>query len=166
MNAVQAASVFATIANDGVRVEPSLVSAYVNADGSTTSPEAPKTTNVVSPSAARQVRAMLETVVGEGGTAPQAAIPGYRVAGKTGTAQVIGASGGYDGTVIASFIGMAPADKPELVVGVSIFNPRAGRYGGELGAPVFKEVMTYALQSQGVPPTGTKAPNIPLTFSR
>ncbi len=166
VNAVQATSVFATIANDGVRVEPSLVSEYVAADGTTTAPEAPKTTEVVSPSAARQVRAMLESVIGEGGTAPQAAIPGYRVAGKTGTAQVVGANGGYDGSVIASFIGMAPADEPELVVGVSIFNPRAGRYGGELGAPVFKEVMTYALQARGVPPTGTKGPNLPLTFSR
>jgi cell division protein FtsI (penicillin-binding protein 3) len=91
-----------------------------------------------------------------------AAIDGYRVGGKTGTAQK------YDETcrcysgVIASFIGMAPADDPKLVVAVTIVNPRAGRYGGELGGPVFKRVMTYALQARQVPPTGTPAPRLPL----
>ncbi len=69
----------------------------------------------------------------------------------------------YSG-VIASFIGMAPADDPALVVAVSIFNPRVGRFGGELGGPVFKRVMTYALQARQVPPTGTRAPNLALTF--
>ena len=63
---------------------------------------------------------------------------------------------------MASFIGMAPVDAPQLVVAVSIDNPRAGRYGGQLGGPVFKRVMTYALQARQVPPTGTKAPNLPL----
>lgn len=165
VNAVQTASIFSTIANDGVRVQPSLVSEYVQPDGTTVPAPAPKTTQVVSASTARQVRAMLETVVGPGGTAPMAAIPGYRVGGKTGTAQAVAADGrGYDGTVISSFIGMAPADNPSLVIAVTIFNPRAGRFGGELGGPVFKDVMTYALQARAVPPTGTKAPSLPLTF--
>lgn len=164
VNAVQAASVFATIANDGVRVEPSLVAELIHADGTTEQPPAPETTRVVSASTAKQVRAMLEAVVGEGGTAPMAAIPGYRVGGKTGTAQAYNASCGCYSGVIASFIGMAPADDPQLVVAVSIFNPRSGRYGGELGGPVFKRVMTYALQARQVPPTGTDAPNLPLTF--
>ena len=162
VNAVQAASVFATIANDGVRVQPSLVAELVHADGTVEVPPASETTRVVSPSAAKQVRAMLESVVGEGGTAPMAAIPGYRVGGKTGTAQAFNESCRCYSGVVASFIGIAPADDPQLVVAVSIMNPRAGRYGGELGGPVFKDVMTYALQARQIPPTGSTATRLPL----
>jgi cell division protein FtsI (penicillin-binding protein 3) len=162
VNTVQAASVFATIANDGVRIQPSLVAELIHPDGSVEKPPAPETTRVVSPSTAVQVRAMLEAVVGEGGTAPMAAIPGYRVGGKTGTAQMYKESCRCYSGVVASFIGMAPADAPQLVVAVTINNPRAGRYGGQLGGPVFKRVMTYALQARHIPPTGTKAPRLPL----
>jgi cell division protein FtsI (penicillin-binding protein 3) len=162
VNAVQAASVFATIANDGVRVQPSLVAEIVHADGTVEAPKAPETTRVVSAATAKQVRAMLESVVAEGGTAPMAAIPGYRVGGKTGTAQEYNEQCHCYSGVVASFIGMAPADAPQLVVAVSIMNPRAGRYGGELGGPVFKEVMTYALQARQVPPTGTQSARLPL----
>ena len=162
VNAVQAASVFATIANDGVRVQPSLVAELVQPDGTVQTPPAPKTTRVVSAAAAKQVRAMLESVVGEGGTAPMAAIPGYRVGGKTGTAQAYNESCRCYSGVVASFIGIAPADAPQLVVAVSIMNPRAGRYGGELGGPVFKRVMTYALQARQIPPTGSTASSLPL----
>ncbi len=164
VNAVQSASVFATIANDGVRVEPSLVDSVVLPDGTEQVAEPPTTTRVVSAETARQVRAMLESVVGEGGTAPMAAISGYRVGGKTGTAQEYNENCGCYSGVVASFIGMAPADAPRLVVAVSIMNPRVGRYGGELGGPVFKRVMTYALQAMQIPPTGTKSPTLPLTF--
>ena len=164
VNAVQAASVFATIANDGVRMQPSLVSEVVHADGTSEVPPAPASTRVVSPGTAKQVRAMLESVVGEGGTAPMAAIPGYRVGGKTGTAQAFNESCGCYSGVVASFIGIAPADDPKLVVAVSIVNPRVGRYGGELGGPVFKRVMTYALQARQIPPTETTGPRLPLTF--
>jgi cell division protein FtsI (penicillin-binding protein 3) len=164
VNAVQSASVFATIANDGVRVQPSLVAEVLHPDGTTEVPPAPKTTRVVSAATAKQVRAMLETVVGDGGTAPMAEIPGYRVGGKTGTAQAYNPTCKCYSGVIASFIGMAPADAPRLVVAVSVFNPRAGRFGGELGGPVFKRVMTYALQARQIPPTGTKPPRLPLTF--
>lgn len=164
VNAVQSASVFATIANDGVRIQPSLVDSVILPDGTVQVLTEPTATRVVSANTARQVRSMLEAVVGEGGTAPMAAIPGYRVGGKTGTAQAYSeACGCYDG-VVASFIGMAPADAPELVVAVSIVNPRQGRYGGELGGPVFKRVMTYALQARQVPPTGNVGPTLPLTF--
>ena len=164
LNAVQSASVFATIANDGVRVPPRLVKGVTHADGTTEVPTTPKSTRVVSPSTAKQVRAMLESVVGDGGTAPMAAIPGYRVGGKTGTAQEFNEDCKCYRGVVASFIGMAPADAPKLVVAVSIFNPRVGRFGGELGGPVFKRVMTYALQARQIPPTGKRAPTLPLTF--
>lgn len=165
VNAVQAAGVFATIANDGLRVQPSLVAKIIHADGTVQEPEPPKTTRVVSRESAKQVRSMLESVVGEGGTATGASIPGYRVGGKTGTAQIVNqATGEYGRDVIASFIGMAPADNPQLVVAVFISRPKAGRYGGELAAPVFKKVTSYALGALEIPPTGAKAPRLALTF--
>ncbi len=161
LNAVQTASVFATIANDGVRVQPRLVAQTIAPDGTATSSPESARTRVVSPATARQVRAMLESVVTDG-TAPMAAIPGYRIGGKTGTAQEYNESCHCYAGVVASFIGMAPLDDPQLVVAVSIFNPKAGRYGGVLGGPVFKQVMTYALQKRGIPPTGAKAGRLPI----
>lgn len=161
VNAVQTASIFSTIANDGVRVHPSLVAQTVAADGTVTPAPAPKKTRVVSASTARQMRAMLESVV-TAGTAPMAAIPGYRVGGKTGTAQEYKESCHCYSGVVASFIGMAPLDDPQLVVAVSIFNPKVGRYGGVLGGPVFKRVMTYALQKRDIPPTGAKPGRLPI----
>lgn len=165
VNAVQVASVFSTIANDGLRVEPSLVKKIIHEDGSVEEPDAPMTTRVVSRETAIQVREMLESVVGEGGTATNAGIPGYRVGGKTGTAQIINdGTGRYSNEVIASFVGMVPADNPRLVVGVFISQPQNGRYGGELGAPVFKKVSSYTLGALKIPPTGSKAPKLALTF--
>jgi cell division protein FtsI (penicillin-binding protein 3) len=100
---------------------------------------------------------MLEFVVGDGGTAQLAEIPGYRVAGKTGTADRVGANGRYSGKT-ASFIGFAPADKPEFVVAVILQNPIRGYFGGSTAGPVFKDIMTYALQEFMIPPTGTPPP--------
>ncbi|MEY4137068.1 MAG: hypothetical protein RL205_1196, partial [Actinomycetota bacterium] len=134
-------------------------------DGTVTPGAATEETVVVSPKTAKTVRTMLEMVVSKDGTAPKARIPGYRVAGKTGTAQVA-VNGHYGSDVIASFIGMAPADKPELVVAVTIVKPRVGRWGGQLAAPVFKDVMMSALKTRHVPPTGSAAPSIPLKFGK
>jgi cell division protein FtsI (penicillin-binding protein 3) len=104
------------------------------------------------------VRDMLEGVVGKEGTAPEAKIPGYRVAGKTGTADRYDARvGGYSGKT-ASFIGFAPADDPEIVVAVTLQRPIKGYFGGAVAGPVFRDVMTYALQEFEIPPTGTKPP--------
>ena len=164
VNAVQAASVYSTIANDGVRVSPSLVSSYVNPDGSTSGSSPSRAVRVVSPATAKMVREMLESAVSDEGTAPMARIPGYRVAGKTGTAfRVDPRCSCYKGYV-ASFIGMAPADAPRLVVAVSIQNPRRGHFGGVLAGPVFKKVMSFALQDQRIPPTGSRSPHMRLTW--
>jgi len=164
VTSLQAASVFATIANDGLRVEPRIVQSVISPDGTVTPTPAPGTTQVVKASTAKQIRLMLEGVVGKGGTAPKAAIPGYRVGGKTGTAQYVDPRCNcYNGEVVASFIGMAPADNPQLVVAVSLVNPRNGRFGGQIAAPVFKRVMTYALQARSIPPTGKTAPRLLLT---
>jgi len=167
MNAVQATSIFATIANDGVRMAPRLIAGASNGDGEYEPVPLDEGRRAVKVSSAKQVRAMIEAAVGEGGTGKAAAIPGYRVGGKTGTAQYIDpVRGGYAKGVMASFIGMAPIDDPQLVVGVFLMNPKAGRYGGEVAAPVFKRVLTYALQAERVPPTGTKPPKLPLYAGR
>jgi len=164
LTAVQAASVFATIANDGVRVEPTLVAGYTGPDGTYQAAPAAESTRVVSVPTAQTVRQMLESVVSEDGTAPKAAIPGYRVAGKTGTANRIDDSCGCYRGYTASFIGLAPADNPTLVVAVFLQNPRNGHFGGVLAGPVFKKVMTFALEHSRTPPTGTARPRIPVTW--
>jgi cell division protein FtsI (penicillin-binding protein 3) len=167
VNAVQIASIFATIANDGVRMPVSLVDGYIGNDG-IYKPAKPKPgIEVVSPQTAKSLRAMLESVVGPEGTAPSAQISGYRVAGKTGTAQRSEqACGGCYSGFTASFIGMAPANDPSIVVAVIIDNPRNGHYGGVLAGPVFKEVTNFALQKLKVMPQGGKVEKIPATWGR
>jgi cell division protein FtsI (penicillin-binding protein 3) len=163
VTAIQAASVFQTIANDGVRVAPRLVDRTVQADGTVRTASPGAATRVVSPETAKQVSTMLEGVVGPEGTAEEAQIAGYRVAGKTGTADYYDAEvGGYNGRT-ASFIGYAPADDPQIVVAVIIQKPTYPFFGGYVAGPVFKEVATYALQELGLPPTGAKAPEVAVT---
>jgi cell division protein FtsI (penicillin-binding protein 3) len=164
VTALQAASVYATVANDGVRIEPRVVKAIGDADGQLR-PQPPGTrTRVVSPTTAAKLRLMLESVVGAEGTGGAAAIPGYRVGGKTGTADYYDdAKGRYNGYT-ASFIGLAPADDPRLVVAVILQQPKKGHYGGTVSAPVFQQVMKYALALEQVPPSGTKAPAVPLVW--
>ncbi len=156
VTAMQATSVFATIANNGIRVSPTVIAGTRDASGHFTPSGNRTTTRVISEDTARKLRSMMETVVSPTGTAPSAAIPGYRVAGKTGTAwRYNDKTGGYSGYT-ASFIGFAPADSPRYVISVTIQDPRNGYYGGVLGGPVFKKVMTFVLQSKHVAPTGTK----------
>jgi len=165
VNAVQATSVYATIADQGVRVTPNLVKGTVTSGGKFTAAPAPTRTQVVSPQTAKQVSQMMESVVSDEGTGTDAEIPGYRVAGKTGTAnRYVASCGGYCGYT-ASFIGYAPADSPQLVIGVYVEGPQGADYfGGSVAAPVFQQVMTYALQERGVPPTGSKSPDLPVTW--
>lgn len=156
VTAMQATSVFATIANNGVRVSPTVIAGTQDASGHFTPAANRTTTRVVSEDTARELRLMMESVVSPTGTAPSAAISGYRVAGKTGTAwRYNDKTGGYSGYT-ASFIGFAPADAPRYVINVTIQDPRNGYYGGLLGGPVFKKVMTFVLQTKHVAPTGTK----------
>jgi cell division protein FtsI (penicillin-binding protein 3) len=160
VNAVQAAGVYQTIANDGVRVAPQLVTGTRDASGHLTKAPPAKQVRVVSPETARSVRTMLEGVVSAEGTAPQAKIEGYRVAGKTGTAQRVDPEcscyQGYTG----SFIGIAPADDPQLIVAVTLQRPVKGYFGGQVAAPVFQQIMSYALARLDIPPTGTKSPKV------
>ncbi|MFF5257550.1 penicillin-binding transpeptidase domain-containing protein [Actinomadura viridis] len=161
VNALQMASVYATIANGGIRVAPTLVAGTTDDDGTFTAAAKPESRQVISGETARQIRDMLEGVASPEGTAPKARIPGYRVAGKTGTAEIVNPRCGcYDGSgYTASFAGFAPADDPQLVVQVVLQRPKKGsHYGGDAAAPVFKDVMGFALQSRKIPPTGSKPP--------
>lgn len=162
VTAIQAAEVFQTVANGGVRMPPRLVDSTTDASGGTTKTPASKGVRVIDEAVAKDMSQMLEGVVSKNGTAPEAQIPGYRVAGKTGTADRYDpAVGGYSGKT-ASFIGYAPADDPEIVVAVIVQRPIKGYFGGLVAAPVFHDVMTYALQQFKVPPTGTTAPTLTL----
>lgn len=164
ISALQVAQVFATIANDGVRITPTVVAGTVDPNGDFVASPPQPTFRVVSAATAEQVRAMMETVVSDEGTAPGAAIPGYRVAGKTGTAERFDdACHCYRGFV-ASFIGIAPADNPRFVVAVALTDPHNGHFGSLLGGPVFKEVMTYVLQKWRIAPSGLQAPALPTTW--
>lgn len=166
INAMQAASVYSTIANGGVRVEPTLVRGSKGPDGRFTPAPEPERTRVVSEKTAKTLARMLESVVDdEEGTGTKARIPGYRVAGKTGTAnRVDPATGKYHGYT-SSFAGFAPADKPRITVYCAIQNATEGSYfGGQICGPVYKQVMEFALKTLQVPPTGAAPAALPVTF--
>jgi cell division protein FtsI (penicillin-binding protein 3) len=171
---LQIASVYQTIANDGVRLTPTLVRGYraprdedseeaEPQDGATDAlqggPDV-ESREVVSARTAREITTMLEAATSDDGTAPQARIEGYRVAGKTGTARRV-VDGRYSG-YMASFAGYAPADDPRLVVEVVLDNPKTSIYGGTTAAPVFSYVTSFALNRLEVPPSGTVAPPVRL----
>ncbi len=165
VTAVQMAAAVNAIANDGVYVAPSVVLGGVEADGDLIPADPPERHRVVSVRTAEQVQRMMESVTAPDGTAPGAAIPGYRVGGKTGTAQRVTEAGGYDdNATVISFAGMAPADDPMFSMYIVLDDPASGFGGGSGGGPVFHDVMTYALQRYAVAPTGEPAPRIPTTW--
>ena len=161
VNALQATEVFATIGGGGVRMQPHLIKGRTDAAGAYVQTPIVPGTQIVSPATAATVLKMLESAVDEG-TGSAASIPGYRVAGKTGTAQAWGANGTTG--ITASFIGVAPADNPRIAVSVIIDNPRTSEYGGTVAAPVFSDVAGYALQTLKVPPSGAAPDLFPTTF--
>jgi cell division protein FtsI (penicillin-binding protein 3) len=163
VTAMQATSMFATIANDGVRVSPTVIAGTTDESGRYTASVPRINERVISKETAQQLRIMMESVVSGQGTAPSAAIPGYRVAGKTGTANRYNTDCGCYSGYTASFIGFAPADSPRYVISVTIQDPKGAHYGGSLAGPVFKKVMTFVLQSEHVAPTGTKVMPVALT---
>jgi cell division protein FtsI (penicillin-binding protein 3) len=166
VNALQAASIYSTVANGGVRIEPTLVRGTKGADGRFTPAPEPKKTRVTSEKTAKTLSQMLESVVDdEEGTGTKARIPGYRVAGKTGTAnRVDPATGKYHGYT-SSFAGFAPADKPRVTVYCAIQNATEGSYfGGQICGPIYKQVMEFALKTLQVPPTGADPAKLPVAF--
>ncbi|WP_065958559.1 penicillin-binding transpeptidase domain-containing protein [Streptomyces sparsogenes] len=166
LNAVQAASVYSTIANGGERVQPSLVRGSRDSSGGFTAAKAPKRTRVVSEKTAKTLAAMLESVVdNEQGTGTKAKIPGYRVAGKTGTSNRVDPKTGRYHGYTASFAGFAPADQPRVTVYCAVQNPTKGSYfGGQVCGPVFKRVMEFSLKTLKVAPSGKRPARLPVSY--
>lgn len=152
---LQLASSYATIANDGVAVTPRLVRGTVGEDGRLAPSASPVTRRVVSEDTAQQVQRMLGSVVsGDHGTGQRARVDGFQVAGKTGTARKPNEGArGYSGEYVATFVGFAPVDNPQLVVAVMVDEPTPF-FGGVVAAPVFRDVMRVALASRRVAPDG------------
>jgi len=163
VTAMQATSVFATIANDGVRVKPTILAGLVDQTGKFTASEKSESIQVLSQQTAQSLRKMMESVVSPNGTAPSAAIDGYRVAGKTGTAERYNSNCGCYSGYTASFIGFAPADQPKYVVNVTIQDPKGMHWGGVLAGPVFKKVMSFVLQNERIKPTPVSETHLSLT---
>ncbi|MCX5225673.1 penicillin-binding protein 2 [Streptomyces sp. NPDC006553] len=166
VSAMQAASVYSTIANGGVRVEPTLVRGTKGPDGRFTPAPKPEESRVVGEQTAKTLAQMLESVVDDReGTGNKAAIPGYRVAGKTGTANRVDPELGRYKGYTASFAGFAPADDPQITVYCAIQNPTKGSYfGGQICGPIYKKVMEFALKTLHVAPTGSAPARLPVMF--
>ncbi|WP_166351483.1 peptidoglycan D,D-transpeptidase FtsI family protein [Phytoactinopolyspora limicola] len=162
VNAVQMASAYAAIANGGVRIDPTLISATIGADGQETPTEGAEPVRVVSEETAAEISEMMEAVMGEGGTGSGSTVDGYRVAGKTGTAQRIDPDCGCYRQFNSSFMGFAPADDPKYVVVVSVMNPRNGNSGSGLAGPAFADILRFALEGTGVQPSQEDPPRLPL----
>jgi cell division protein FtsI (penicillin-binding protein 3) len=144
---IQMAAAYAAIANRGVWVEPHLVRRVRGLR-----PARPRKRRVVPRWLAAELNAMLQNVV-LGGTGTYAAVPGYKVAGKTGTAQKPDGRGGYSSSrYVASFVGMVPASKPRLVILVTVDEPHGQIWGGVVAAPAFAQIAAYDLQYLEVPP--------------
>jgi len=154
---VQMAAGYGAIANNGMYVQPHIVKSLISGkDGKVTNAAAPETHRVLSPNVAAELRTMMEAVVDEDdATGTQARVTGYRVAGKTGTGKRL-IDGQYTSSNYGSFIGMAPAENPRFVIAVSA--EVAHGTGGDVAAPAFSKMMSYARQQNRVPPSATKPP--------
>jgi cell division protein FtsI (penicillin-binding protein 3) len=146
---MQMATAYAAIANGGTLRPARIVDAIEGNPVHT-----PAGHRVISPSVASSLRTMLEGVLAEGGTAREAAIPGYALAGKTGTANKVDpVNGGYSSSAyVASFVGFAPARNPRLLVSVVVDEPRGAIYGGSVAAPAFQKIVAFALPYLRIPP--------------
>ncbi|MBQ0903268.1 penicillin-binding protein 2 [Micromonospora sp. U21] len=154
---LQMAAAYAAIANDGTYVQPHLVKETIGPDGKRTPTPAPITRSVLSPQNAAALRTMLEAVTTvDGATGVGAAVPGYRIAGKTGTGWRL-VDGKKQRGEVSSFIGMAPAEKPRYVIAVFVYAPDGG--GAAIAVPAFRDMMQFTLRHYRVPPsTGGSAP--------
>jgi cell division protein FtsI (penicillin-binding protein 3) len=150
---IQMAAAYSAIADGGILRPPQLV-----LDQGETKVAEPPGHQVISSANAAKLRQMLEGVLAPGGTASEVSIPGYTLAGKTGTAQVA-INGGYSTTkFIASFVGFAPANNPRLLVAVVVNDPKGGNYyGGTVAAPAFEEIAKFALPYLEIPPDQPEA---------
>ncbi len=172
MTLLQMAGMYQAIANDGVRIPPRIIKSTIAADGTRTEEPQPNGIRVVSPETARTVRGMLRAVVQrdpmgyQQGTGPAAAVEGYQIAGKTGTAQQINPACGcyYSDVYWITFAGMAPADDPRYVIGIMMDNPQRNADGsaGHSAAPLFHNIASWLLQRENVPLSADPGPELTL----
>lgn len=156
---IQMAFAYQAIANNGVRLDPILVDSCVAPDGTVVYAPQQSSTRVLSEESADLNLELMEKVVEFGGVGRTAAVPGYRVAGKTGTAE-IGENGVYTDRYAISFYGIAPVEDPQFVVGVTIYKP-VGVSNSQRATPPFKAIMAQALKHYRVPPSTTESRDIP-----
>ena len=161
--ALQMSSIYQTIANGGVRMPVQLLQGCRQADGTITNQPASTGSQVVSPEAARATTDVLEMVYQKAWLASKWNIPGYRVAAKTGTAQMPDGNGGYTNGYLVSVSGFAPADDAQYVVSVSLADP-VNMNSSAASAPIFEEVMSQVLKKYRVVPSGAPAPVLPTTW--
>lgn len=165
MTVLQLASIYQTFADNGVRVAPRIVQSVTSSDGGVNTTLQPRGERVISAKTAQTLRTMLESVTLPGGTGTKAAVPGYRVAGKTGTAQQPDPNhgGAYSSWMNwDTFAGMIPADNPQFVVAIMVDNPAHGLEGGDVAAPLFNQIATYEVAHAHIPPTGSLSKHVPL----
>lgn len=172
MTVVQMAGMYQAIANNGLRVQPRIVREEVKPDGTVVPEPAPATVQVVSPQTATTVRDMLRAVTqtgrsGNSGTAPTAALEGYQISGKTGTAQQVNpATGAYsDSLYNITFAGMLPADNPRFVIGIRLDAPDTTLPAGHSAAPLFHDLASYLTQRYQIPLSSSPAPYTPLQIN-
>ena len=151
---IQVLRAICAIANGGELLKPYIIKKIVAPDGSIIKEGKKEVVrNVITPEVAAQMRAMMEKVVSEGG-GKTAAIKGYRIAGKTGTAEKLAEGGGYAaGQYIASFVGFVPADKPKYAMLVMLDRPQGAFYGSQVSAPIFRDTLQQILVAKGIQPT-------------
>ena len=151
VNAVQAIGVYSTVANGGVYNPPTLIRGVREASSTeVVAPESKESIKVIEPETAATLLKMIELATSDEGTAKTAQVPGYRIAGKSGTAEI---KQNGKTTYFSSYIGVIAADNPEFTVAVYIRNPHGAIFGGVVAAPVFKEVASFVIQNQQIPPS-------------
>lgn len=164
LTALQLARVAAVVANGGLLIQPRLVTAIRRPDGTVEKPSAPAPVRVLSEETARSLRTILAGVV-ERGTGTTAAIPGFSVAGKTGTAQKAGPGGYQAGRYVPNFVGFAPSDNPRVVAVVVVEEPHGKYYARDVAAPLFARVVSQALDILRVAPAAQRLPSTMLASS-
>ncbi|GAA3840425.1 penicillin-binding protein 2 [Saccharothrix violaceirubra] len=169
MTLLQMTGMYQTIANDGLRVPPRIIRAEIDENGARRETAHPEAVRVVSPKTAKTVRDMFRAVVqnspGQTGTGPSAALPGYQIAGKTGTAQQTDEKCACYSTSAywITFAGILPADDPRYVVGIMLDNPQGTQYSGS-AAPLFHDIASYLAQRYRIPMSTEQSPVVPLVL--
>ena len=165
VSALQLTAAISAIANDGVLMKPYVVQAVTDSAGKELTRFEPQVVRrAVSAATARTIKTMMMSVTSEGGTAERIALDDYPIAGKTGTAQKVGETGGYAaGKYVSSFVGFVPADDPKATILVVVDEPEKSHYGGVVAGPAFRKIAEECLNYMNVSPT---RPNTRLTVAR